>query len=114
MDDVFKVIRRAGKAHYDAILLDVDNGPTSHVQRKNSRLYDPQGFSLILRALKPGCKVAFWSAVPEPEFVKNLSRAGFKVEEFPAKSHERAKREAHMIYVGQREPESEPPPAAEA
>lgn len=114
VDDVFKVIRRAGKAHYDAILLDVDNGPTSLVQRKNSRLYDPHGFGLILRALKPGGKVAFWSAVPEPDFVKSLSRAGFKTEEFPAKAHERAKREAHMIYVAQRAPEVEPEPAANA
>lgn len=114
VEDVFKVIRRAGKAHYDAILLDVDNGPTSFVQPKNSRIYDPQGFSIILRALKPGGKVAFWSAVPEPEFVRKLSRAGFKVEEFPAKAHERAKREAHMIYVAQREAEPEPESEPEA
>ncbi len=107
VDDVYKVIRRAGKAHYDAILLDVDNGPTSFIQPKNVRLYDRSGFALLLRALKPGGKVAFWSAVPEPEFFKRLTWAGFKVEEFPAKAHERAKREAHMIYVAQRPPEGE-------
>lgn len=112
VEDVFKVIKRTGKAHYDAILLDVDNGPTSFVQPKNSRIYDRHGFGLILRALKPGGKVAFWSAVPEPEFAKKLSIAGFKVEQFPAKAHERAKREAHMIYVAQRE--LEPDPEADA
>ena len=106
VDDVYKVIRRAGKAHYDAILLDVDNGPTSFVQPQNSRLYDRNGFNSIFRALKPG-EAAFWSAEREPEFVKALGRAGFKVEEFPAKAHERAKRDAHMIYVAQRAPEPE-------
>jgi spermidine synthase len=97
--DVFDVIRKAGKACYDAILLDVDNGPTSFVQPKNSRLYDRHGFGLIKRALKPGGKVAFWSAGPEPGFMHKLSRAGFEAEAIPAKAHERAKREAHVIYL---------------
>ena len=99
--DVFKVIKDAGKVAYDAILLDVDNGPTSFVQPKNSRLYDRHGFKLIARALRPGGKVAFWSACEEPSFVHNLERAGFKVEAYPAKAHERAKRAAHVIYVAE-------------
>ncbi len=99
--DVFQVIKKAGPAAYDAILLDVDNGPTSFVQPKNSRLYDRHGFKLITRALRPGGKVAFWSACPEPHFVGSLERAGFKVHSFPAKAHERAKRAAHMIYVAE-------------
>ncbi len=99
--DVFKVIQQAGKVAYDAILLDVDNGPTSFVQPKNSRLYSRGGFKLIARALRPGGKVAFWSACAEPSFVNHLERAGFKVEAFPAKAHERAKRAAHVIYVAE-------------
>lgn len=102
IEDVFAVIRRGANAQYDAILLDVDNGPTSFVQKKNSRLYDWRGLKLIRNALKPGGRVAFWSAEPEPEFPGELSRAGFITEEFPAKAHERAKRFAHMIYVGER------------
>ena len=100
--DVFEVIRRAGPASYDAILLDVDNGPTSFVQPKNSRLYDRHGFNLIARALKPGGKVAFWSACEEPGFVNSLARSGFTTEAVPAKSHERAKRCAHVIYLAER------------
>ena len=42
--DVFEVIRQAPKPSYDAILLDVDNGPTSFVQAKNSRIYKRSGF----------------------------------------------------------------------
>jgi spermidine synthase len=103
IEDVFGVIRRAtGKGPYDAILLDVDNGPTSFVQEKNSRIYDRQGLKLIFKALKPGGRVGFWSAEPESEFPGELKRAGFIAEEFPAKAHERAKRFAHMIYVGER------------
>jgi spermidine synthase len=53
VDDVFAVIRRGGKENYDAILLDVDNGPTSLVQSKNRRLYNRRGLKLIHDALKP-------------------------------------------------------------
>jgi spermidine synthase len=100
--DVFEIIRRASPASYDAILLDVDNGPTSFVQAQNSRLYNRRGLDTISRSLKPGGKVAFWSACPEPEFVESLVRAGFKTKAVPAKAHERAKRFAHMIYVAER------------
>lgn len=100
--DVFKVIREAGEGSYDSILLDVDNGPTSFVHLANSRLYDRHGFDLIRRALKPKGRVAFWSACKEPGFFQKLTRAGFKVEAFPAKAHERAKRAEHVIYVGER------------
>ena len=100
--DVFDVLHGATNASYDAILLDVDNGPTCFVQAKNSRLYDKHGFSLLTRKLKPGGKVAFWSACEEPGFLQTLTRAGFQAEAFPAKAHERAKREAHMIYIATR------------
>lgn len=98
--DVFDALRQS-PGRCDAILLDVDNGPTSFVQAKNSRLYNASGISLIRRALRPGGRVAFWSAEREPAFLGQLSRAGFHAEEFEAKSHERAKRSAHRIYVGE-------------
>lgn len=101
-EDVFALLRRAAKAPYDAILLDVDNGPTSFVQSKNSRIYSSRGLRTIWNALTPGGRVSFWSAEPEPGFRDSLSRAGFVAEETPAKAHERAKRFAHMIYVGER------------
>jgi spermidine synthase len=103
--DVFKVIQRAGPAAFDAILLDVDNGPTSMVQRGNTRIYSRRGLALIARALKPIGKVAFWSADSEPAFLETLARAGFKAEAFPARSHESAKRAAHVIYLAQPAPE---------
>ena len=100
--DVFAVIRRGDAGRYDAIMLDVDNGPTSFVQTKNSRIYDRRGLGLIWRALKPGGRVAFWSAVVEPEFERDLTRAGFAVEVLPARAHERARQSPHRIYVAER------------
>jgi spermidine synthase len=100
--DVFAVIRRAAPGVYDAIMLDVDNGPTSFVQTKNSRLYNRRGLALIFRALKPGGRAAFWSAVDEPEFSRSLTRAGFIVDVFPAKAHDRARQSPHRIYVAER------------
>ncbi len=110
VEDVYKVIRKGGDGVYDAILLDVDNGPTSFVQPKNVRLYDRNGFAVIRRALTPHGKVAFWSANPEPDFERALGRAGFKVEAVPAKANEHSKRFAHMIYVA-RKADLEPPAA---
>ena len=98
--DVLEVIRKAEPAAYDAILLDVDNGPAS-TEQATGRLYNRRGLGAIARALKPGGKVAFWSAREEPGFVRSLVNAGFKGEAFPAKAHERAKRAAHVIYLAE-------------
>ena len=86
----------------DAILLDVDNGPTSLVQPQNGRIYRESGFEAIRRSLKEGGRVAFWSADPEPKFMKQLRKAGFQVTELEVKAHERAKRAQHRIYVGEK------------
>jgi spermidine synthase len=99
--DVFALLRApTARSSYDAILLDVDNGPTSFVQPKNSRIYSRRGLGVIHTALRPGGRVAFWSAEAEPVFVQSLQRAGFDTESIPAKANEHAKRFAHMIYVG--------------
>jgi spermidine synthase len=113
--DVFAVLKSAPAGTYDAVMLDVDNGPTSLVQPGNSRLYDRRGFGIITRALKPDGIVAFWAAEPERFFTEQLRRAGFLPSEIPVKAHERAKRFAHMIYLGRKVTaeelaEASPPP----
>ena len=104
VDDVFQVISRAPKAHYDAILLDVDNGPIAMVQDGNARLYQTQGFSAITHALKPGGRVTFWSASTDHAFAKRLTKAGFKVETVAAKAYPQAKRCTHTIFVAEKKP----------
>lgn len=97
--DVWEVIARAGRAHYDAIMLDIDNGPDGMVQRQNDRVYHQEGLQRIATALKPGGRAAIWSAWLDHGFVQRLTDAGFMVRVVPAKLHPRAKRCAYTIFV---------------
>lgn len=72
---------------YDAILLDVDNGPDGLTAHTNDRLYSLSGLSSAKAALKPGGVLAIWSAAPDERFVRRLRHAGFKVEEKPVRAH---------------------------
>ena len=100
--DVFAVIERAPAAHYDAILLDVDNGPIAMVRDGNARLYRAEGFDAISRALKPDGRVTFWSAGVDHAFAKRLTHAGFAVDVVAAKAWPQAKLKAHAIFVADR------------
>lgn len=109
--DVFKLLLRSAAPRYDAILLDLDNGPVSMMQPENSRVYDRQGFARITRALLPEGCAAFWSASEDQPFVSRLSRAGFDVQAYPAPAHVRAKQANHRIYIATRRPREEKPEA---
>lgn len=74
--DVAVLIAAAGAA-YDAILLDVDNGPSALTDQGNHRLYDGSGLAAARRALRPGGVLAVWSADPAPDFEQALAEAGF-------------------------------------
>lgn len=100
--DAYQIIASAPASHYDAILLDVDNGPTAMVSDGNARLYQTQGLTAIMRALKPKGRVTFWSASPDSAFVNRLTRAGFIVDVVAAKAYPQARRKAHAIYVAER------------
>lgn len=73
--DVWDQVRGGGP--WDAILLDVDNGPDAFCFASNSRLYDLKGLLRIQAALAPGGVVAFWSSEPDERFVKMLDESGF-------------------------------------
>lgn len=86
---------------WDAILLDVDNGPEGLTRRANDGLYDDAGLESVRRALAPGGVVAVWSSSPHKAFSERIRRAGFKVEEIMVRAN-RAKRGAkHIIWLGQ-------------
>ncbi|MCB1064379.1 MAG: spermine synthase [Verrucomicrobiae bacterium] len=103
--DVYECIRQAADGEiptWDAILLDTDNGPTSLVQPQNHQIYGRKGTAAIWHSLTPGGRAAFWAATREPAFESRLRRDGFRTEWHAAQAHERAKRAAHRVYVGER------------
>src|SRR5664280_1590320 len=97
--DVWTVIAGAEPAHYDALVLDIDNGASAMVQKLNARLYSSKGLERMATVLKPHGRALFWSARPDPAFAKRLARAGFQVEVVPAPLYASAKRCAVSIYV---------------
>ncbi len=84
--DVGEVIRAAACA-YDAILIDVDNGPDGLTRAANDRLYDARGLARARAALKAGGVLAVWSSGPDRRFTQRLREAGFAVEEVAARAH---------------------------
>lgn len=97
--DVVSIIRKAKPETYDAIMLDIDNGPIAMVAENNASLYSKSGVRLIRRVLKTGGRVVFWSASRDEPFETRLRKADFKVQAIPAKIHESAKRAAYLLYV---------------
>jgi spermidine synthase len=102
--DVYSCICDAAEdsSCYDAILLDVDDGPSSLIQSQNGQIYRHEGLLAIKRALNPGGRAAFWTATIEPGLLRDLRRAGFKTEEIAVAKHPRAKRKNHRIYLAER------------
>jgi spermidine synthase len=84
--DVVEVIA-SGRARFDAILLDVDNGPDGLSRGMNDRLYNLRGLEAARKALRPKGMLAVWSAAPDKEFVNRLGRAGFAVKEITARAN---------------------------
>ena len=97
--DVVGYVRKAERARYDVILLDVDNGPVAMVAETNVSLYSNTGLRWLRGSLKPEGRAVFWSAGPDLRFEDRLKRAGFRVSKVPAKVHAGSKRAAYLLYV---------------
>jgi spermidine synthase len=95
--DVSLILRASGRA-FDAILLDVDNGPEGLTQKGNDWLYSKAGLNVSFRALRPRGVLGVWSAGTDRAFTKRLGQAGFEVEEVPVRAH-RGKGARHLIWV---------------
>ncbi|WP_095012618.1 hypothetical protein [Tsuneonella mangrovi] len=87
---------------YDAILLDVDNGPDGIVRDGNERLYTRTGIGRARDALAPGGVLAVWSAAPDPKFARRLKDAGFDVEERTVRARPNNKGPRHTIWFARR------------
>jgi spermidine synthase len=90
------------QASFDAILLDVDNGPDGLVHAGNDRLYSDQGLREARAALLPGGVLAIWSAYPDKGFTGRLGKAGFTVEEIPVRATGGRKGAHHVIWLATR------------
>jgi spermidine synthase len=96
--DVAELISEA-KAGFDAILLDVDNGPGGLSREANDGLYSSQGLAAARRALRPCGILAVWSSGPSSEFTSRLRRAGFQTEEVKVRANRAGKGARHVIWL---------------
>ena len=97
--DVADAIHYGG---YDAILLDVDNGPDGLTRHANNRLYSANGLGAAKAALNPGGILAVWSAAPDRHFMRRLSEAGFAVDEVTLSARPNNKGPRHTIWFAQK------------
>ena len=99
-DDVALLVAENKRA-YDAILLDVDNGPDGLTREENDRLYSREGLAAAKAALRPGGVMAIWSAAPDAAFARRLGQAGFAVEEVAVRARSNGKGPRHVIWLAQ-------------
>ena len=95
--DVIEVIQSHASA-FDAILLDVDNGPEGLIRKANDALYNPKGLKAVHRALRPGGVLAVWSSGPHPLFSKRLRDAGLDVDEVAVRATTKRRGARHIIW----------------
>ena len=98
--DVAKLLR-AGKKTFDAILLDVDNGPEGLTRKKNDWLYTVDGLTAAYTALRPCGVLAVWSAGPDNAFNERLRKVGFEVNQTRVRARGK-KGELHVIWLAER------------
>ena len=99
--DVSEMIR-AARSEYDAILLDVDNGPEGITREANDRLYDLDGLTSAYMALRPGGVLAVWSSTPDTKFTARLNMTGFDVVENPLRAKGPQGGAKHFVWTATR------------
>jgi spermidine synthase len=90
------------KPTYDAILLDVDNGPEAYTHDDNNNLYALPSLQAIHKTLKPKGMLAVWSAWHDASFMKKLQKANFKNVSFQTVRAHKGKGSKHTIYLAQK------------
>jgi spermidine synthase len=96
--DVAKAIASAS-SEYDAILLDVDNGPEGLTRKANDRIYDLDGLRAARAALRPRGILAVWSSEPNRAFMQRLRKTGFEVEQMKARANGARGGAWHIIWI---------------
>lgn len=93
---------RSATAAFDAILLDVDNGPDGLTRSGNDAIYSEAGLQAARRALRPGGVLAIWSAAPDDAFTRRLSRCGFTATMQPVRAAKGGRGSRHTIWIALR------------
>jgi spermidine synthase len=92
----------SSRSKFDAILLDVDNGPEGLTRKTNDVLYSSAGLSAAHKALRPGGVLAVWSSGPNPAFARRLRNAGYDVNEVNVRATGRGGGARHIIWIATR------------
>jgi spermidine synthase len=90
---------RSERSTFDAILLDVDNGPEGLTRKDNDALYDLEGLRAARTALRPGGVLAVWSSGPDPDFTRRLRKTGFEVDEVKVRANGSRGGARHLIWI---------------
>ncbi|MCB2167000.1 MAG: hypothetical protein KQI78_05020 [Deltaproteobacteria bacterium] len=97
------------KCRFDAILLDVDNGPRAMTDSRNRRLYSDEGIRACRRALREGGCLAVWSAEPSRNFEQILLRSNFHVRRFRVPAYRGSKSQSRFVWVASEDQNKLPP-----
>jgi spermidine synthase len=100
--DVARLIKSSSLS-FDAILLDVDNGPQGLTRKANDWLYDPSGLQAARAALRPSGVLAVWSSGPNPAFSKRLDDAGFSVNQIHVRATGKGGGAHHIVWIATRD-----------
>lgn len=95
-----RAMLRDSPGRFDALLLDVDNGPDAFTSSTNAALYDDRGVAVLRAALAPGGLLALWSAWEDPRFARRLRRGGFTVDAERVRARLKQGGPRHVVYVG--------------
>jgi hypothetical protein len=110
--DIFPLISQSSN-RFDAILLDVDNGPSPITDSGNQRLYSPAGIQACRRALRKPGSLAIWSSEPSKVFEKLLMSCGFHVHRYKGKAHKHGNSKPLYIWVAAEDETILPPGGGE-
>jgi len=91
---------RGNTGRFDAILLDVDNGPAAFTTAENHGLYDNSGVAASYAALRPGGVLAVWSAWEDRKFEQRLRFHGFEVQVDRVRARLKKGGTWHTIFLG--------------
>jgi spermidine synthase len=107
ISDVAQLIRES-RNRFDAVLLDVDNGPSAFSSSKNARLYSDRGLAAARAALKPGGVLAIWAAQEDRNFEQRFRRAHFDVRAEHLRGRLKKGGPRHVIYIGRKSSRADP------